>query len=129
MRHAQFEDVPSRIKRMEYRSDRDNPYFQLGASWTTCIRPSLGLVFFLHIADFLEIWSEHTPLYYTPLCGFQNFVEELVVEHPHHVNTRKTLPSSPGILSQQFNRSVDCGEDRGQFGSVRLGIADSFSFQ
>jgi hypothetical protein len=65
VRHAQFEDVASRIKRTEYRFDPDNPYFRLGASWTTCIRPSLGSVIFLHIADFLEIWPEHTPLYYS----------------------------------------------------------------
>ena len=53
-------------------STRTTHIFRLGASWTTCIRPSLSSVFFLHTTDFLEIWPEYTLLCYTTLCGFQN---------------------------------------------------------
>ena len=71
-----------------------NHISRLGARWTLVdTRPSFRSVFFLHITDVLEIWPKHAPLYYAAPCGFQNLVEELIVEHPRHVNARKTLPS------------------------------------
>ena len=103
VRPAQIEDVASRIKRIKYLVDLDKPYFEAWCQLDDVDTPPLGLFF----SDFLEIWPKtHLPYYAAPR-GFQNLVEELIIEHPWHVNARKTLPSSPGTLSQRFIRSVD----------------------
>ena len=84
VRHAQFEDVASRIKGMEDLFDLDKPYF---AAWCQLhdidIRPLRPSVFF----EFLPKKSGVcTPLYYAALCGFSNLVERLIAKYPQHVN-------------------------------------------
>ena len=86
VRHAQFEDVVSRIKGMEYLFDPDKPYF---AAWRRlydidAVPPPTGSCLF-H-AFVLSKSGETTPLYYAALCGFRNIVEQLIVKHPQHVN-------------------------------------------
>ena len=123
VRPAQIEDVASRIKRIKYLFDLDKPYFEAWCQLDDVdTRPSLHSVFF---SDFLEIWPKHTSLYYAAPRGFQNLVEELVIEHPWHVNTRKTLPSIPGTLSKRFIRSVD---PRGRVDGLASLDAGSFPF-
>ena len=84
-RHAQFEDVASRIKGMEDLFDLDKPYF---AAWCRLhdidTRPSHTSVFSAFTP--LTKSDERTPLYYAALCGFPNIVEQLIVKHPQHVN-------------------------------------------
>ena len=82
-RHAQFEDVASRIKGMEVLFDPDKPYF---ATWCQLhdIDPKPS-----HLSVFYQFAGsksgEATPLYYAALCGFSNIVEKLIVEHPEQV--------------------------------------------
>ena len=85
-RHAQFEDVVSRIKGMENLFDLDKPYF---AAWCQLFNidtfPSDTSI--LHwSANNPSKSGRNTPLYYAALCGFQNLVEQLIIKHPQHVN-------------------------------------------
>ena len=84
VRHAQFEDVASRIQGMEYLFDPDKPYF---SAWCQLhdidSNPSDSV--FHQFTDFSKS-GENTPLYYAALCGFSNLVEELIVKYPEHVN-------------------------------------------
>jgi hypothetical protein len=84
VRHAQFEDVASRIKGMEDIFDLDKPYFE---AWRRLhdidsdhSAPSLDL----HYSLGFPIGQK--PLYYAALCGFSNMVEQLIVKHPEHVD-------------------------------------------
>ena len=83
VRHAQFEDVVSRIKGMEDLFDLDKPYF---SAWRRChdidIIPPSGSAFFAFAQ-----WRSgaNTPLYYAALCGFANLVEQLTAKHPQDV--------------------------------------------
>ena len=103
VRHAQFGDVVSRIKGMEYLFDLDKPYF---AAW-------------LHLHDidyhsydsvFPAITSyqksvELAPLHYAALCGFWNLVEQLIVKHPQHVNAicgRFGTPAVAALAGRHF---------------------------
>ena len=81
--HAQFERVSSFLRKpMEYLFNLDMPHF---AAWLQ-----------LHDIDTNPKRPFHdytvpresgvTPLFYAALCGFQDFVELLVVKHPQHVN-------------------------------------------
>ena len=83
-RHAQFEDVASRIKGMEDLFDTDKPYF---AAWRGLhdidTQPPEGSAFY-HLA--ISPPPANTPLYYAALCGFANLVEQLIPKHPQHVN-------------------------------------------
>ena len=85
--HAQFQSVSSLLRKaMEYLLDPDKPYFMAwlrlhdidNYSW----RQSSSLD--LHP---VRLISGVTPLYYAALCGFQDLVEHLVINYPHHVNT------------------------------------------
>ena len=82
-RHAQYEDVVSRIKGMEYLFDVDKPYF---AAWCQLhdidTRPSNSSA--LYSITYKKSDST-SPLYYAALCGFSNLVEQLIVKHPEHV--------------------------------------------
>ena len=84
VRHAQFEDVASRIKGMEYLFDLDKPHF---AAWCQLhdidVNPSHS-VFYRFTP--LSRSGAKTPLYYAALCGFPNLVEQLIVKYPKHVN-------------------------------------------
>jgi hypothetical protein len=83
VRHAQFEDVASRIKGMEDLFDPDKPYF---AAWRQLhdmdTNPSDSV--FHQFTPYSK--SGATPLYYAALCGFQNIVTNLIVKHPRDVN-------------------------------------------
>ena len=97
VRHAQFEDVASRIKGMEYLFDSDKPYF---AAWLL-----------LHDIDFHSYnsvfpgivfrWKfvKRAPLYYAALCGFQNLVEQLIVKYPQQVNTISGRFGTPAVAA------------------------------
>jgi cytohesin len=82
--HAQFERVLSFLRKpMEYLFNLDIPKF---SAWLELrnIDTSLKTPFDLYRVS----WeSGVTPLYYAALCGFQDFVEHLVVQYPQHVNT------------------------------------------
>jgi hypothetical protein len=85
VRHAQFEDVVSCIKGMEYLFDLDKPYF---AAWRRLhnidTRPPYNSVFFQLRADSNP--GANIPLYYAALCGFANLAEQLIVKYPQHVD-------------------------------------------
>ena len=97
VRHAQFEDVASRIKGMEYLFDSDKPYF---VAWLL-----------LHDIDFHSYntvfptiafrWRsvEPAPLYYAALCGFRNLVEQLIVKYPQQVNTISGRFGTPAVAA------------------------------
>ena len=96
VRHAQFEDVASRIKGMENLFDLDKPYF---AAWRE-----------LHDIDtdppdevFYQFTSDqsgaNTPLYYAALCGFSNLVEQLIVKHPEHINATGGYYRTPAVAA------------------------------
>ena len=83
-RHAQFEDVVSRIKGMEYLFDSNRPYFAAWLLLHDIDYDSYGSVFPGLSSNWKSI--EQAPLYYAALCGFRNLVEQLIVKYPQHVN-------------------------------------------
>ena len=101
VRHAQFEDVASRIKGMEYLFDLDKPYF---AAWRKLHNidadpPNLALFAFSRES------GAYTPLYYAALCGLSNLVEQLIVKYPEHVNAiggRNTTPAVAALVQRHF---------------------------
>ena len=84
VRHAQFEDVASRIKGMEYLFDADKPYFAAWCQLHDIDSNPTDSVFYQFTSSSNS--DENTPLYYAALCGFSNLVEELIVKYPEHVN-------------------------------------------
>ena len=97
-RHAQFEDVVSRIKGMDYLFDPDKPYFtawrQLSDIDTPPSCPSA-----LYYFAVPQESSANTPLYYAALCGFRNLVEQLIVKHPQHVNAVGGYYRTPAVAA------------------------------
>ena len=95
--HAQFEDVASRIKGMEYLSDLDKPYFE---AWRklhdidTDPRDSVFYAFTLTSKS-----GAKTPLYYAALCGFSNLVEQLIVKYPEYVNAIGGYNRTPAVAA------------------------------
>ena len=95
VRHAQFDNVASRIKGMEYLFDADKPYF---AAWCK-----------LHDidndrSDSVFLWftsreSAGTPLYYAALCGFRNIVEQLIIKHPKDVRAISGYHMTPAVAA------------------------------
>jgi hypothetical protein len=98
VRHAQFEDVASRVKGMEYLFDPDKPYFK---AWRQIhdmdTRPSYRSAFFQFTSKSRS--GEGTPLYYAALCGFANLVEQLIVEYPQHVNAVGGCYRTPAVAA------------------------------
>jgi hypothetical protein len=85
VRHAQFEDVVSRIKGTEYLFDLNKPYFAaLLRLYDIDIGPSLDSI--LYHMEKIPGYGAKAPLYYAALCGFLNLVEQLIVRHPRHVD-------------------------------------------
>jgi hypothetical protein len=85
VRHAQVEDVASRIKGMEYLFDPDKPYFAARRGLHDIdITPPSGSVLYLFRLD--SVSDANTPLYYAALYGFANLVKQLIAKHPQHVN-------------------------------------------
>jgi hypothetical protein len=97
--HAQFEDVASRIKGIEYLFNLDKPYF---AAWRKLYDidafPSAGTVFF-QFAPFPKFKQTNTPLYYAALCGFPKIVELLIVKYPQHVNDFGGYYATPAVAA------------------------------
>jgi hypothetical protein len=87
IRHAQFEDVASRIKGMEELFDPDKPYFR---AWCRLhdidTRPSPFSVFYFFTGLFSNSGSDTSTLYYAALCGFTNLVKHLIVKRPEDVD-------------------------------------------
>ena len=82
VRHAQFEDVASRIKGMEDLFDLDKQCFAAWRDLHDIDTDSSESVFFQ--VTFSK--PANTPLYYAALCGFSKLVEQLIVKYPQHVN-------------------------------------------
>ena len=96
VRHAQFEDVASRIKGMEYLFDADKPYFSTWRQLYDIDSNPTDSVFF----QFTESKSSaNTPLYYAAMCGFKNLVEQLIVKHPGHVNAIGGYYKTPAVAA------------------------------
>ena len=100
VRHAQFEDVASRIKGMEDLFDPDKPYF---AAWRKFhdmdTIPSPFSAFYLSTGLFLNSKSDTSTLYYAALCGFTNLVEHLIVKHPEDVNATGGYYMTPAVAA------------------------------
>ena len=127
VRHAQFEDVASRIKGMEDLFDLDKPYF---AAWRRLydidIIPPRDPVF-----DQFGSWKSgaNIPLYYAALCGFVNLVEQLMAKHPQHVNAicgRYRTPAVAALAGRHFQlaqvlyHNKSSVEPRGRFANTPL---------
>ena len=100
-RHAQFEDVASRIKGKEDLFDLDKPYF---AAWCQLrdIDGSGDPAFFQLT---IERSGAGTPLYYAALCGFSELVEHLIVKYPEHVNAtggHYGTPAAAALAGRHF---------------------------
>jgi ankyrin repeat protein len=121
VRHAQFEDVASRIKGMEHIFDVDKPYF---AAWRGLhdidIMPPVvpAIHQFGHNVD----PGAEIPLYYAALCGFATLVEQLIAKHPQHVNAIDGCYRTPAVaalagrhfeLAQVLHRNKSSVEPRG----------------
>jgi hypothetical protein len=96
-RHAQFEDVASRIKGMEDLFDPDKPYF---AAWRQLhdIDIDRGDSVFFQFTHYMKS-GEGTPLYYAALCGFANLVDQLIVKHPHHLGAIGGYYMTPAVAA------------------------------
>ena len=103
VRHAQFEDVVSRIRGMEYLFDLDKPYFAAWLHLHDIDYHSYGPVF-PGITPYQKS-VELAPLHYAALCGFRNLVEQLIVKHPQHVNAicgRFGTPAMAALAGRHF---------------------------
>jgi hypothetical protein len=98
VRHAQFEDVASRIKGMDYLFDPDKPYF---AAWRRLhdidISPSSRSAFYV-FTPFAKS-DANTPLYYAALCGFPDLVGRLMDKHPQHLNAIGGYYMTPAVVA------------------------------
>jgi hypothetical protein len=119
VRHAQFEDVVSRIKGLEDILDLDKPYFEAWRRLHDIDNYSSASVFF-QFTPYPK--SDAKPLYYAALCGFQNVVEQLIVKHPQHVNAIGGWYMTPAVaalegrhfeLAQVLHRSGSSVDPRG----------------
>ena len=97
VRHAQFVDVVSRIKGMEYLFDTDKPYLAAWLRLHDIDSHSYQSVFpgFMTYKKSVEL----APLYYAALCGFRNLVEQLIVKYPEHVNAICGLSGTPAVAA------------------------------
>ena len=123
-RHAQFEDVVSRIKGTEYLFDPDKPYFTAWCQLYDIDTPPSDSSAFYHLAANRES-SANTPLYYAALCGFRSLVEQLIVKHPQHVNALGGYYRTPAVaalagrhfqMAQVLYRNGSSVEQRGPSG-------------
>ena len=120
VRHAQFEDVVSCIKGMEYLFDLDKPYFGVWRQlYDIDIRPPHPSVFYTFTP---RTKSEASTLYYAALCGFPDLVEQLMVKHLHHVNAIGGYYMTPAVaalagrhfkLAEVLHRNGSSVEPRG----------------
>jgi hypothetical protein len=83
--HAQYEKVASCLRKaMEYLFDLDKPYYEAWLQSHDMDAHDLNPIFY-HFTSTAK--SGAPPLYYAALCGFQDLVEHLIVNHPEQVNT------------------------------------------
>ena len=135
VRHAQFEDVESRIKGIECLFDLDKPYF---AAWCQLhdidTRPFSDAVFY-QLTDFSKP-GPGTPLYYAALCGLPNLVEKLIAKHPQHVNAIGGWYMTPAVaalagrhfeLAQVLHLNGSSVDPRGQVNKSPLHSATYFA--
>ena len=86
VRHAQFEDVASRIRGIEDLFDPDRPYFTAWCKlYDIDTLPSDYSEAFFQFSGRRPKSSAKTPLYYAALCGLPNIVEQLIAKQPQHV--------------------------------------------
>ena len=95
VRHAQIEDVASRIKGMEYLFDADKPYFSAWRKLYDIDVNPLDSIFYW----FTSRKSAGTPLYYATLCGFRSIVEQLIVKHPEDVRAIGGYHMTPAVAA------------------------------
>ena len=84
--HAQFSQVSSHIKGMEYLFNLNRPHFY---SWLRLYdidpKPDSGSIF----PTFTSFGERNAfPLYYAALCGFHDLAKQLIADYPQHVNAR-----------------------------------------
>ena len=96
--HAQFEDVVSCIKGMEYLFDLDKPYFE---AWRRLhdidIRSPPDMAFYG--LTFSSKPNAKTSLYYAALCGFANLVGQLIIKYPQHVDVIGGYYLTPAVAA------------------------------
>ena len=95
--HAQFEDVVSCIKGVEYLFDPDKSYF---AAWRRLYDIDIGrpgTVFYQ--LNYLSTPSPNTPLYYAALCGFANLVGQLIIKYSQFVNASGGYYMTPAVAA------------------------------
>jgi ankyrin repeat protein len=133
VRHAQFEDVASRIKGMEDLFDPDQPYF---AAWGQFHDIDTLPPFRSAFYQFSEPSKSgaNTPLYCAALCGFPNIVEQLIAKHPQHVNAVGGYYRTPAVaalagrhfqLAELLHRNGSSVDPPGRFGISTLHSAVS----
>jgi len=128
VRHAQFEDVVSRIKGIEDLFDADKPYF---AAWRGLhdmdVIPPSSSVF--HAFRYSSKPGANKPLYYAALCGFANIVKQLIAKHPQHVTAIDGYYRTPAVaalagrhfqVAQVLHRNKSSVEPRGAFENTPL---------
>jgi hypothetical protein len=128
VRHAQFEDVVSCIRGVEYLFDLDKPYF---AAWRRLydidIKPPYEAVFYQ--LSFKSKPRANTSLYYAALCGFAYLVEQLIIKYPTHVNATGGYYRTPAVaalagrhfqLAHVLHRNGSSVEPRGNFENTPL---------
>jgi hypothetical protein len=96
--HAQYEEVSSCLRKaMEYLFDMDKPHF---AAWLQLhdidTATLAGSTFYVFTPSSK---SDATPLYYAALCGFQDMVEQLIVNNPKQVNARGGFYLTPLVAA------------------------------
>ena len=133
VRHAQFEDVASRIKGMEYIFNADKPYFAAWRSLHDIDTDPPDSVFY-QFTSFSKS-GEDTPLYYAALCGFSNLVEQLIVKHPEHINVTGGYYRTPAVaalagrhfeLTQVLHRNGSSVDPQGRVGNSTLHSATRY---
>ena len=134
VRHAQFEDVISRIKGIEYLFDLDKPYF---AAWRRLhdidLKPAPGSVFYQFSCSSEP--GAKIPLYYAALCGFAKLVEHLIAKYPQHVNAIDGCYMTPAVaalagrhfqVAQLLYRNKSFVDPRGIYGHTPLHSAANY---
>ena len=134
VRHAQFEDVISYIKGVEYLFDLDKPYF---ATWRQLydidIKPPFEAVFYQ--VNFDSKPGAKTSLYYAALCGFANLVGQLIIKYPQDVNAMDGYYVTPAVaalagrhfqLAEVLHRNGSSVEPRGNYENTPLHSAAKY---
>ena len=88
--HARFENASSRIKDgMECLFDADQPYF---ATWLWIYNEDRQGV---SMSTMCPEKPEAVPLYYVARLGFRDLAEQLISEHPEHLNVKGGSEETP----------------------------------